>query len=285
MGFNHILFPFDFSAPAAQAAPFVRALASRFHAKVTLFSTVPPVSDAAPPAVRVLADQASAEWMRHLKTQLDQALRLELDGVAVERIAEAGDPALRIVDFAHTHGVDLIMIPTHGVGLFRRLLIGSATAKVLHDATCAVWTATHEEEQRAQPLPRTILCAVDDGPNAARLMQWAAAFTADVGGTLTLLHVVEPFTDWPSLPREQARQDHVRADTPTRLEAIQFAAGVVAPLRVAVGPIVSTVTEAARQEGADLVLIGRGAITEALGRLRTHAYGIISRSPCPVLSV
>jgi nucleotide-binding universal stress UspA family protein len=285
MGINHILFPFDFSAPCAQAAPFVRALASRFRAKVTLFSTVPPVSDAAPPAVRVLPDEAAAEWMRHLKTQLDQTLRFELDGVAVERVAEAGDPALRIVDFAHTHGVDLIMIPTHGVGLFRRVLIGSTTAKVLHDATCAVWTATHEEEQHTQPLPRTILCALDEGPQAARVVEWAATFTADVGGTLVLLHVVEPFTEWPSLPYEQSRQDQARADTRIRLEAIQYAAGVVAPLRVAVGPIVSTVTEAARQEGADLVLIGRGAVTKALGRLRTHAFGIVSGSPCPVLSV
>jgi hypothetical protein len=37
---------------------------------------------------------------------------------------------------ASWHGyVDLIMMPTHGVGTFRSFLVGSVTAKVLHDAT------------------------------------------------------------------------------------------------------------------------------------------------------
>jgi hypothetical protein len=62
-------------------------------------------------------------------------------------------------------------------------------------------------------------------------------------------------------------------------------AGVDAPLRIAVGAIAPTVTEEARQEQADLVLVGRGSVTEPFGRLRTHAFGIIQRSPCPVLSV
>jgi nucleotide-binding universal stress UspA family protein len=52
-----------------------------------------------------------------------------------------------------------------------------------------------------------------------------------------------------------------------------------------VGEIVTTITEEARQEGADLIVLGRGPMHETLGRLRTHAHGIIQRSPCPVLSV
>ena len=35
----------------------------------------------------------------------------------------------------------------------------------------------------------------------------------------------------------------------------------------------------------DLILIGRGMLHETMGRLRTHAYGIIRHAPCPVLSV
>ena len=285
MAIDHILFPFDFSPQGVQAAPFVRALAARFHAKVTLFSAVPPVWEMAPIGTAAIVGDSTVEWIRQLKAQLDVALPTELDGVGVERIVEAGDPAVKIVDFARTRGVDLIMMPTHGVGLFRSLLVGSATAKVLHDAPCPVWTATHAEEQQARPLPRSVLCAVDGGPGTARLMQWASAFSADMGASLTLLHVVEPVTDWPSLPHEQARQDRVRVDTRARVDAIQSAAGVVAPLRVAVGPVVATVTESARQDGADLILIGRGVATETLGRLRTHVHGIVSRSPCPVLSL
>jgi nucleotide-binding universal stress UspA family protein len=282
---RHILFPFDFSARGVRAALFVRALAQRFNAKVTLFSTIPPVWELAPIGTSAIGGESVAEWTRGLKSQLDQALTSELAGVTVERVVDSGDPALRIADFARSHAVDLIMMPTHGVGLFRSLLIGSATAKVLHDVTCPVWTATHAEEERARPVPRTILCAVDGGPGSGPLMQWAAAFAAPLGAAVKLLHVVEPITDWPSLEREQARQNEFRDKARARVEALQKSASVFAPLRVAVGPIVATVTEDARQEDADLIVIGRGVVSETLGRLRTNAYGIIRQSPCPVLSV
>ena len=43
------------------------------------------------------------------------------------------NPPIRIVSYAREHTIDLIMMPTHGYGPFRSLLIGSVTAKVLHD--------------------------------------------------------------------------------------------------------------------------------------------------------
>jgi nucleotide-binding universal stress UspA family protein len=77
----------------------------------------------------------------------------------------------------------------------------------------------------------------------------------------------------------------VREEARAKINAMQREAGVDAPVRIAVGQIADTVTEEARQEGADLILIGRGSLQSPLGRLRTHAYGIIHKSPCPVLSV
>jgi len=43
--------------------------------------------------------------------------------------------------------------------------------------------------------------------------------------------------------------------------------------------------EEAVRINADLVIIGRGTIARPFGRLRTHAFGIVQGSPCPVLSV
>jgi nucleotide-binding universal stress UspA family protein len=77
----------------------------------------------------------------------------------------------------------------------------------------------------------------------------------------------------------------VRNVARANIDSLQQSAGVTLPLRVAVGRITDTVAEEARQEGADLVLIGRGSLQSPLGRLRTHAYGIIQKSPCPVVSV
>jgi nucleotide-binding universal stress UspA family protein len=102
---------------------------------------------------------------------------------------------------------------------------------------------------------------------------------------LDFLHVVGPISDWPSLESERRLQEQVRDEARTRIGSMLRSSGVDAPLRVAVGGIVPTVTEEAKQEQADLVIIGRGAVSEPFGRLRTHAFGIIQRSPCPVLSV
>jgi len=282
---KHILFPFDFSAQGFEVAPFVRAFASRFNASITVLSVIPPWFEVMPAGMGVRTGEDVSDWARALQSRLDQALVTEFAGVPVERITDGGDPGFRITDFAHSHGVDLIMMPTHGLGVFRSLLVGSATSKVLHDARVPVWTAAHAEQQRTGGLPKTVLCSVDGSPTSGALLRWAADFSTRVGAALKLLHVVGPITDWPLLERERALQEQVRQAAHARIVSLQASAGVQAPLRVAVGEIVATVTETAREEDADLILIGRGSLQSALGRLRTHAYGIIQRSACPVLSV
>ena len=278
---KQILFPFDFSAQGLQAVPFVQALASQFGASVTILSVVP-VNLAVMPAGM---DDDVAAWTRALQSRLDQALSTEFAGVPVKRITDAGDPGFHITEVAHNQGVDLIMMPTHGLGLFRTLLVGSATSKVLHDARCPVWTAAHAERQRTGGLPKIILCAVDGRPESVALLKWAADFSTRVGAALKVLHVIRPITDWPTLESEGALQEKMRHAAHAQIVSLQAAAGVQAPLRVAIGDIAATVTEHASEEDADLILIGRGSLQAPLGRLRTHAYGIIQRSRCPVLSV
>ena len=51
------------------------------------------------------------------------------------------------------------------------------------------------------------------------------------------------------------------------------------------GPVSKVVHAASVHHQADLVVIGRGKIHAALGRLRTNAYTIIRDAPCPVLSL
>ena len=281
----HVLFPFDFSSQGEQAVPFVASLAAAFGAKVTLYSVVPPVWDMSLAATGPVVGDSVTDWVRELKARLDRALPSAFPGVTVERVVESGDPALRIVAFAESSGADLIMMPTHGAGPYRSLLLGSVTAKVLHDAKCAVWTAAHAETQKAAHAPRTVLCALDGTPSNPALLRWAAAFCGAVGATLKLLHVVPPISDFLTISGEQSLQDRFRDHATDKVMALQRAAGVEAPLRVAVGEIAATITEHARQEHADLVLIGRGASQSTLGRLRTHAHSIIQRAPCPVVSV
>jgi nucleotide-binding universal stress UspA family protein len=281
---KHILLPLDFSAASLAAIPYVRALANQFHAKVTVLSIVPPTW-VAPPGLIVSPAGSDPEV-------LQSTLQAHLDKQAIEgfetpppRLTAVGDPAMKIAEFTRDNAVDMVTIPTHGHGLFRRLLLGSVTSKVLHDVHCPVWTAAHADKQHAQELPRKILCALDGSEESEALARWAADFSQQVGATLQLLHVVRPVSDWLSLESEQELQEQLRTEARTRIEAVVKSANLDLPVRIAVGEIVTTITEDARQESVDLIVLGRGAMHETLGPLRTHVHGIIQRSPCPVLSV
>src|SRR5262249_55794191 len=113
----------------------------------------------------------------------------------VERLVLEGDISRRIIELAHERA-GLIVMPTHGYGTFRRFILGSNTAKVLHDADCPVWTGVHLEDAPAGSLPpRHILCGIDLGPHSAKTLVWAAWLAHQFGARITLLHVTASAPD------------------------------------------------------------------------------------------
>jgi nucleotide-binding universal stress UspA family protein len=286
LALKHILFPIDFSQRTCAAVPFVDATASRFGARVTLMTVLQPLWYAGgDPGVPMMVDMD--ELRDELQTRLDTTLVREFAHLETARIVETGDPAEAITRFAHSEGVDLIMMPTHGYGPFRSLLLGSVTSKVLHDAQCPVWTAAHMEDPpvRQHVACRNVLCAIDGTPKSAPLIEWSAKYAADLGATLRLVHAVSGIEGWPERQINREFEELMRKEARVTVERLQRSVGVQAPLCISVGDVASAVREEARRHGADLVVIGRGLLHETLGRLRTHAHGIIRHAPCPVLSI
>jgi nucleotide-binding universal stress UspA family protein len=178
-------------------------------------------------------------------------------------------------------------MPTHGYGPFRSLLLGSVTAKVLHDAECPIWTAAHMTGPPARHhiASRTILCAVDDAPNRVALIKWAGDISRDTGASLRLVHVIPGMEGPLSRQMDSEFEAAMRKEACQAIARLQESAGLNAPISVVAGNVAEGVSEEARRQGADLLVIGRGVLHETLGRLRSHAYAIIRQSPCPVLSV
>jgi nucleotide-binding universal stress UspA family protein len=286
-GFKHILFPIDFSDRCCAAVPFVEAMASRYQAKVTLISVAQPIYYAGmgDPGGPIVINTET--MLSDLRERLDSALTREFAHLEVERVAELGDAAQAITRFAHAHAVDLIMMPTHGYGPFRRLLLGSVTAKVLHDARCPTWTAAHVDERpcRDHLACRSILCAVDGTPKSVSLIEFAAGLARELSATLRLVHVITGVERSTGHSFEAGNDKDAHDSARDAIEKLQETAKVNVPLCIVAGNIAEGVDDEARRHGADLVVIGRGVLNETLGRLRTHAYGIIRQSPCPVLSV
>ena len=234
-----------------------------------------------------MVETGSDEREKDLQDRLDRALHRELTGIKVERVVALGEPAGKIVDYAHANSVDLIMMPTHGFGIFRGMLIGSVTAKVLHDAKCPVWTSAHAEVQRAPVQPKTIVCAIDRPSNETLVQaRWANEFSQRMGATSKLLHAVPPVSNWLAIPTEADFNKRFRDEAYATLEPyLKQKVDVQAPLRVVIGKIAECISEEAKQEGADLIVIGRGAANSPLGRLRSNVFGIIQQAQCPVVSV
>jgi nucleotide-binding universal stress UspA family protein len=281
---KHILFPIDFSERACRAAPFVKAMATQFGARVTLMSVAPHVICTGAEVVLPPVVVSDRELKADLESRLNSALKPELSGIPVETVAEVGDPATAIVAFAHNQSVDLIMMPTHGYGPFRRMLLGSVAAKVLHDVDCPVWTGAHAGDTPGHAACRRVLCALDRSISSLALVRWAAQFAQQAGADLRLVHVIQS-DGWPGGPEHRDFEEFLRERAREEIQTFGGWVGAAPPLCLPIGKVEEAVREEAARHAADLIVIGRGAIQNGHGRLRAHAYGIVREAPCPVISV
>jgi nucleotide-binding universal stress UspA family protein len=266
-----ILFPVDFSSRCTEAGRMVETFTGHFQAQLALLYVLEPFT------YNDIPVDASAASERRLAGYLAD----ELEQFEVERVLLEGDPAVEIVDYAHRENFDLIMLPTHGYGVFRRTILGSVTSHILREASCPVWTGVHMEQvPRLEDIAfQKILCAVDLEKQSCPALDWASRFAAEFDATLEIVHAIsEPNA------HVTAREDLARAAT-AKIEAIQAAVGSKGHISVISGEAASGICGQAQREKADLLVIGRSVHEGVLGRLRANAYSIIRQSPCPVVSV
>lgn len=282
--FQHILFPVDSSERCSAVRPFVTALAQRFHSRLTLMTVVQiPTSwyggfDAGIPVMIDLPE-------------MEEAARKELEifcnDSMVDRVVTEGDPASEITQFAVANDIDLIAMPTHGYGRFRRLLLGSVTAKVLHDARCPVWTATHTEDPELgkHVTCHSIMATIDLSSMTVPMLHYYAEVARDFNAKLRLVHAVPSADNDTSYPLDQDFRTFLMQSARKEIGRLQATAGTNFEVCMEGGSVSKVVRAAALHHDADLIVIGRGKLHDTFGQLRTNAYAIIRDAPCPVLSI
>lgn len=275
MKLTKILLPVDFSEQGAGAAQQAAALARHFGSELILLH-VNPILVPALTTPQELNGPVDTGWITALEAQgrldLDAYRQADLTGIEVRKIVVTGDPAARIVDFAGHEKPGLIVMPTHGYGPFRRFLLGSVTAKVLHDVDVPVWTGTHLQ-RTSQPMWErigTVMCSIDPG-TAEPALSWARDFASEFKAGLIVVHGVRE--------TEEAAQAH------EQIRCLLRKLSVTGEILVEEGDPAQVVQAAANRRNADLVIIGRSPREGSSGRLRTNAYSIVREAPCPVLSV
>jgi nucleotide-binding universal stress UspA family protein len=274
LSLKKLLFPVDYSQRCLNAAECVKVLAKSYELQVTV--------------LHVTGENHQGDGDLPVpRADFTAALATRLAGIDTERVELKGDPAQAIVRFSEEHGTDLIIMPTRGHGAVRRFLLGSVTAKVLHDAGCPVWTGVHTDDEHARQkcdVIRHVACAVDLGPQSARVLQWASEFAAVSNARLTVIHASTQLEPVIGVVHDPEWRLHVWEAIQTQVSELLQNAGIKVESKLAPGEPAKAVTAAADEIGADVLVIGRTP-DGLMGRLRTNAYAIIRQSSCPVVSV
>jgi nucleotide-binding universal stress UspA family protein len=267
---KNILFPVDFSFACAAMAPYVRRAADLFRARVTLVHIFDQTGhNGFELYVRPSPDVAE-EHQSIAEDKLKAFLQAEFPSGESSRILCFGEPATQIAGIAKTGGFDLVVMPTHA-NRFRRMLLGSTTAKVLNDADCPVMTSEHTETKNPRPLEHCVwLCAIGVNSDSERVLGLASRTAQEVGASLSVVHAVDRDDD------EDARG---------RLDLLSKTVGSSATVYVVKGPVKEVLLDAVQRLGADALIMGRPQRDGALGRMRDLTYSLVRDSPVPVLSV
>lgn len=289
MKLKNILFPVDFSDRSRAAAPFIQSMARRYNATVTLLHVIPPLPPLYFDMGAVYPDMMDSNPVAaNVDARLREFAAEQFPRTETRCQVSWGEPANVIVDYAQETGADLIALPTHGYGLFRRALLGSVTAKVLHDSSIPVWTSAHacEPSHRAHPQPRMIIAAVDLKEETEKTLQTALALARDAGATVEILHLAAEGYQSTAEPARKVTAAVAAAATAGALMVERKPVQEETELTAHGEGVVGALKQLAMLKKADLVVIGRGRVHgHLLARMNAHSYPVICESPCPVLSV
>ena len=119
MPIRHVMLATDFSPAADAAAEVARGLAAEVKARLHIVHVVPPLTEPSYEAERLEREVA----------------RL---GVPAEAVLRRGRAATELLAYASEHGIDLIVVGSHGRTGFSHALLGSVAEQVVRLAPCLV---------------------------------------------------------------------------------------------------------------------------------------------------
>lgn len=272
----------DFSESSEKAGRFASALARRTQSELVI-------------AHSFVLDQAAleAETFRHLMSQQRIHLQQELNklagelasgGSAVETVLLEHDPRIAVPELAERRKPSIIVMGTHGGGLFERFVVGSTAEGILRHTRLPALTVG----PKAPPLAgnwqvKRVLFVTNNTAGAAETAQLAVDVASAFGATLDVLNVIHPklVEDTLNEPHElYARHDQTEAALP-----LQAHDHVEIRTFVSVGQPRTEVLKHIREREIDLLVMCLNAETqlEMQGNL-SGAFPIIAEAACPVLT-
>ncbi|WP_322861240.1 universal stress protein [Mycobacterium europaeum] len=151
----------------------------------------------APPLLPWSASQMPAELRqrqeRDAQAVLDDAVRIANDttgddsSVDIDRQVFVSPPVPTLVDLSNE--ADMVVVGSHGLGAVHRMLLGSVSSGLLHQARCPVAVVHSDAQAQARPVHDAVLLGIDGSP-ASELATAIAFEEASLRATsLVALHV------------------------------------------------------------------------------------------------
>jgi len=153
--FQKIVVGTDFSACSMHALRIASSMAARSKARV-IVAHVTPSSWSLPPGLSLGMGSEGTHWLELLQREARERLDEFVDKARVEgfRADETtlliGSPAQSLLHYAEEHAVDLMILGTHGRSSLARLMLGSVTETVVHNARVPVLTVRGSGEPSAE---------------------------------------------------------------------------------------------------------------------------------------
>jgi nucleotide-binding universal stress UspA family protein len=284
--FHRILYPVDYSEPCQAMIPYVQEMAGRYSAELTVCHAYAPLDAIAQSQLLVIDPDLQAKERAIEQDRLRQFACRNFPGQKLDAIVALGEPGSVIDEVAHEQRADLVMLATRGHGPVRRFLLGSITAKVLHDVSSAVWTGVGAAlaDHPVQIPYQSIVCALDDSQEAEGVLRAAASLTSAYGAQLWIVHIVPTPPAYPDLDFQDLTKQLTEASQ-CRLRELKAKLGIDAPHTVIDALLGDGIHHEIVRRKADLLITGRGHSIGTFSRMWSHLYSIIRDSPCPVLSI
>ena len=284
--------PIDFSEFSVRAYCYAQSLAEHYRSKLVLQHIVEewrhPCASFA--ATASLYDEYCQSLRGSGKEQLLEFVKNHtLIKLQPELIVDQGIAPDMILSFAQAQKSDLIVMGTHGLRGFDRLMLGSATERVMRRAPCpvmAVHEPTHDsiaaDQGRHHPhhLDRILACT-DFSEDSDLALNYAISAAGEYDAELTLLHVLE------EVPSPSKMEEAIAAATEQLENLIPPERRKTLKIKTAVrtGKPYREIIQLAQQAQTDLVSMGvrgRGALDLAI--FGSTTYRVTQLGPCPVLT-
>jgi nucleotide-binding universal stress UspA family protein len=290
-----ILCPVDFSEFSIYAYEYAQSLAWHYKAALSLLYVLlspKPIEwwNAYPDSYEESRRKDHDDVERQLQEFANRHTRTEIrQQCLVQEATQEGSVTDSILSQAEAQAVNLIVMGTHGLRGFDRLMLGSVAEKVLRRAGCPVLTvrrpAHHVISAVRDPEPvhlkKMLLCADFSDP-AHRASKYAFSMAREYGAEVTVMHVLE------DISRSKDHQSGT-AEVTKQLEeyiAPEASNGCNVTVMVRSGKPYQEITQFALDSQIDLVFMGvrgHGSLHTVLFGSTTHR--VIQLGSAPVLTV